>query len=72
MFIGGLSMKTTQGIDDLSISIYIYIYIYRQSLYMQIESLRAHFEKYGEVSDCMLLMDKSTGTHIQIEDISII
>ena len=44
MFIGGLSLNTTQGI------IYLFSYL--------LETLRQYFEQYGEVSDCVLMIDK--------------
>lgn len=45
MFIGGLSMNTTQG--KLSFNF--------------VESMRKYFESYGEVTDCALMLDRLTG-----------
>jgi hypothetical protein len=44
-------MNTTQGTQD----------IYPLNDFFSIENLRKYFETFGEVADCVLMMDRTTG-----------
>jgi RNA recognition motif-containing protein len=51
MFIGGLSTTTTQG---------KLFYDRKYVLIYDVASLRNYFDKYGEVLECMLMIDRDT------------
>jgi len=50
MFIGGLNWETTDGIAFLYWEIITYI-----------ESLRAYFEQFGEITECTVMRENQTG-----------